>query len=171
MLHDRHRKRAIAERKVELAAGHTQRERAAAVDEGRDFIDHRPVEGSDANGAGAVDLLSLEVREQLTYVAVSVHSHAVRPLAPAVQPLRIRQPDLYPRGDPSREVANDHYRLICRRQASRHLNALFVFETIREDPHEHERCGFRRMAGNAQLQRLVHAAVSVREVDADNVEG
>jgi hypothetical protein len=50
-------------------------------------------------------------------------------------------------------------------------SAFVVFEAVREDPYQHEGRGFRRVAGDAQLQRFVDAAVRVGQIDADNVDG
>src|SRR6266545_2764644 len=114
MLDDGQREIALGYRDVQLALADRNGHRRAAIQDGRDFFDQLSIERADRNLRRSMDLLTLELRHDLTRVAMRVDRDAAGELAASVQAVRIWHPHLDPSGDTSGKVAYDERRLVAR---------------------------------------------------------
>jgi hypothetical protein len=88
-----------------------------------------------------------------------------------VQAGRVRRTDVDPDAQPAGEIANRDRRFIRIVETARELDPLRELERVRQHPRHQVLLGFGRVPGNAQRQRLVHAAVGVGQVDVQVVDG
>ena len=118
-----------------------------------------------------MNLLAGELLQELLRILVRVDDDARAGLGGLVQPRRVGRADVDPGRDPARQIADGNRRLVGIRHAARELDALGVLEQVGEQPRHQILLRLRRVARDAQAQRLVDAAIGVGELDLEVVDG
>jgi hypothetical protein len=165
----RNRKADFAQRDVERPVGHGQVEIHAPVEArdqcGKQVTVHRAY----PQRSGTVDALAGEARKQQVHVAVHVYDDFRRRLRRFVQPVSVRHADLDPGLQRARQVAHADRGLVRVGQAFRKSDSLGVLEAIGEQPRQQVLGGLRRVARRPDLERLVDAAIRIRQADLEHV--
>jgi hypothetical protein len=108
--------------------------------------------------------------DQEARVVLGEDDHAGAGLGRLVEALRRRGPDLDPRLQDPLQVPHGQGRIVDRREAPlRELDPLLVEQRVREGPREEVGHRLRGMLREAEVERLVEAAVDVRDLDLEVV--
>jgi hypothetical protein len=102
---------------------------------------------------------------------VGVNGDPIGALAAAMEPLGVGEADLDPGGHAPGQVAHPDRGLIAGGNALAERDAGGVLEAVGQDA-GNQKCGrLGRVAGDAQIELLVHAAIHVGEFDGEGVNG
>jgi hypothetical protein len=144
----------IAERELYLSIGSDN------------LIDGIQLEGVRTMNPGPGELL-----QELRRFLVRVDHDARRRLRRLVQPRRVGGADIDPGANRAGEVAHRNRRVFRIGHAARELDALRVFQQVRQQSRDQIFLGLRRVARQTQRQRFVDLAIGVRQLDVEVVDG
>src|SRR3982751_926539 len=118
-----------------------------------------------------MNLRSGQTIQELPRVLVRVNDDTVGSFRRLVQARGIGRSDIDPRRDRAGQVADADGWLVRVRYAARERDPLVILEEVREHPRYEKFLGLRRMTRDPQRQRFVDAAIVIREVDVEVVDG
>src|SRR5450631_3611611 len=155
----------VAAGHVESPLGVSQRPARVSVGGRVERVEKSAVERVDLDALGLVNRLRPRPLLQRRNVTVGEHHQAGRGLARLVEALRRRHPHLQPQAETALQVPRPDRGLVGAGQAFRESNPRLVTEAIPDHARQQVPHRLGRMPRHPQVERLVDAAVDVRQLN------
>src|SRR5665647_613671 len=162
--------RVAAEGEIEVALGERELEGHAPLEPRLQLREQVAIDGVELDLLRPMHSLAGELAQQMERIPMRVDRNARRGLARLVQPRRVRRAELHPELQRAGEIAYGERRLVRLRDPARERDPLGVLEAVGDHPREQI---FLRLGGllrDTKRERLVDAAVDVRELDVEVVD-
>src|SRR3982751_848572 len=140
------------------------------VEERDEIGQELPIYGKNGDLLRAVDALPLEAAEERAGLLMGIDNHPVRSLRGLVEARGIGRADLDPELDVPGGITDPESGLVAVRESLREGDPVLVFQTVGEDARPEKLLGLGGMEGGADGERLVDAAVRIRQLDVEVVD-